>query len=609
MKVGATYTPDGRCEVAVWAPFARTVVVRFLAPDERTVTMQQGARGYWLTSVEGVAPGTRYLYCLDGELERPDPASSFQPEGVHGPSAVVDHTSFPWEDVSWQGVPLEELIMYEIHVGAFTQEGTFDAIVPRLGELAALGVNALEIMPVCQFPGERNWGYDGTYPYAVQNSYGGPDGLKRLVNECHKRGIVVILDVVYNHLGPEGNYIRDFGPYFTDKYRTPWGSALNFDDEYSDEVRNFFLENALYWLRDYRIDALRIDAVHGITDMSAKPFLQELAEEVANFSSEAGREFFLIAESDLNDTRLIRPRELGGYGMNAQWNDDFHHCVHGLLTGETKGYYVDFGKTGHLVKAMREGFVYSGEYSVYRKRRHGNSSKDIPAGRFIVFSQNHDQVGNTMFGERLTSLLRLEGIKVAAGAVLFSPYIPLLFMGEEYGEETPFLYFVSHTDPSLVEAVRQGRKEEFRAFSWKGEPPDPQNRETFLASKLNWERRGSGHHRVLLDFYQHLIEVRKTTPALSRLDKRSLNVRASEDDKVVFMQRGDNDRAVFCVLNFGLAAWTTGSFLPGGLWRKIFDSAETRWNGPGSLSPEIVSGEGVLTVREQSLVLYRKELV
>src|SRR4030066_1209493 len=320
------------------------------------------------------------------------------------------------------------MIMYEIHVGTFTPEGTFDAVILRLDELSVLGINTIELMPVAQFPGERNWGYDGTYPFAVQNSYGGPEGLKILINECHKKGMAVILDVVYNHFGPEGNYLWDYGPYFTDRYKTPWGQAINYDDLYSNEVRNFFIENALHWFKNYHFDALRLDAIHGIFDFSAKAFLQELAEKVEEFSSSEGKKYYLIAESDLNDSRVIRPGNMGGYGIDAQWCDDFHHAVHTLLVHENKGYYVDFGETEHLVKSFREGFVYSGQYSEYRKRNHGNSSRDCPAEQFIVFTQNHDQVGNRMFGERLSNLVSFESLKLAAGAVLLSPYIPLLFM-------------------------------------------------------------------------------------------------------------------------------------------------------------------------------------
>ncbi|MFH1703950.1 MAG: alpha-amylase family glycosyl hydrolase, partial [Nitrospirota bacterium] len=359
MKIGAYYLGNGKCKFVVWAPFLDQVQVKFASLHKKNISMEKDTKGHWKTVVENVFPGTRYLYILGDKTEKPDPASHFQPEGVHGPSQIVDHSAFDWEDSKWKGIPLSEMIMYELHVGTFTSKGTFESIIPRLDGLLDLGINAIEIMPVSQFSGDRNWGYDGVYPFAVQNSYGGPEGLKRLVNECHKKGIAVILDVVYNHLGPEGNYLWDYGPYFTGKYKTPWGIAINFDDAYSNEVRDFFIENALHWFKNYHIDALRLDAIHGISDLSAKPFLQELAEKVEEFSLQEGRKFYLIAESDLNDSMVIKPRELGGYGIDAQWCDDFHHCLHTLVTGESQGYYVDFGKLEYLVKSLREGFVYS----------------------------------------------------------------------------------------------------------------------------------------------------------------------------------------------------------------------------------------------------------
>jgi maltooligosyltrehalose trehalohydrolase len=499
--------------------------------------------------------------------------------------------------------------MYELHVGTFTQEGTFDTIIPRLDEIRDVGINAIEIMPVAQFPGERNWGYDGVYIHAVQNSYGGPDGLKRLVNECHKKGTAVILDVVYNHLGPEGNYLWDYGPYFTKKYKTPWGEAINFDGAYSDEVRTFFIENALHWFKNYHIDALRLDAVHSIFDMSAKPFLQELAETVEEFSREEGREFHLIAESNLNDTKVIRPREFGGYGIHSQWSDDLHHSLHTLLTGEDEGYYVDFGKVEQLVKSFNEGFVYSGQHSRFRKRRHGNSSKDRPAHQFVVFSQNHDQIGNRMLGERLSNLISFEGLKLAAGVVILSPYVPLLFMGEEHGEESPFLYFVSHFDPDLIEAVRRGRKEEFESFNWKGEPPDPQSVETFLRSKINWKKRKEGKNKVLLDFYKRLIELRKKIPALSELNKDNLDVWGLEEEKIMFMRRwkDGSESHVFSVFNFNKSDMSFRTYLPEARWKKVLDSSEKLWNGPGILLPDELNSGDEITIRELSMALYERE--
>jgi maltooligosyltrehalose trehalohydrolase len=607
MKIGSNYLGEGRCEFVVWAPFLNKVDLKIVSTEKRIFSLRKDKKGYWETVVEGVFPGTLYFYSLDGERERPDPASLFQPQGVHGSSQVIDHGSFKWEDGNWAGIPLSEMIIYELHVGAFTPEGTFDAVIGRLHDLAALGINAIEIMPVAQFPGERNWGYDGVYHFAVQNSYGGPEGLKRLVNECHKKGVAVILDVVYNHLGPEGNYLWDYGPYFTDKYKTPWGTAINFDDAYSNEVRNFFIENALHWFKNYHIDALRLDAIHGISDLSAKPFLQGLAEKVEEFSLKEGRKFYLIAESDLNDSRVIKPRELGGYGIDAQWCDDFHHCLHTLVTGESQGYYVDFGKLEYLVKSLKEGFVYSGQYSEYRKRNHGNSSKDRPAEQFIVFSQNHDQVGNRMFGERLASLISFESLKLVAGTVLLSPYIPLLFMGEEYGEDSPFLYFVNHSDRGLIEAVREGRREEFKSFFWKEEPPDPQAVETFLKSKINWEKREKDNHKVLLRFYKNLIKLRREIPALSNLSKENLDVCGIEDKRVLLIKRWKDESEVFCIFNYNNNDAKIIIPLIKGIWKKILDSSDKIWKGLGTYLPKRITQDEEITVRSQNLALYMKE--
>jgi maltooligosyltrehalose trehalohydrolase len=615
MKIGANYLGDGKCEFVVWAPFLEKIELKVILPVETRhavsplLPMEKEKSGYWRIIVNNISPETLYLYRLEGKKERPDPVSHFQPNGVHEPSQVVDHASFEWQDENWNGIPLSELVMYELHVGTFTQEGTFDTIIPRLDEIRDVGINAIEIMPVAQFPGERNWGYDGVYIHAVQNSYGGPDGLKRLVNECHKKGTAVILDVVYNHLGPEGNYLWDYGPYFTKKYKTPWGEAINFDGAYSDEVRTFFIENALHWFKNYHIDALRLDAVHSIFDMSAKPFLQELAETVEEFSREEGREFHLIAESNLNDTKVIRPRELGGYGIHSQWSDDLHHSLHTLLTGEDEGYYVDFGKVEQLVKSFNEGFVYSGQHSRFRKRRHGNSSKDRPAHQFVVFSQNHDQIGNRMLGERLSNLISFEGLKLAAGVVILSPYVPLLFMGEEHGEESPFLYFVSHFDPDLIEAVRRGRKEEFESFNWKGEPPDPRSVETFLRSKINWKKRKEGKNKVLLDFYKRLIELRKKIPALSELNKDNLDVWGLEEEKIMFMRRwkDGSESHVFSVFNFNKSDMSLRISLPERRWKKVLDSSEKMWNGPGILLPDELNSGDEITIRELSMALYERE--
>lgn len=608
MKIGADYLGDGKATFTVWAPLLKKVELELFSPQIQVFPMEKDEKGYWKTLVKNLSRGTLYLYKLEGKRSRPDPASSFQPRGVHGPSQVIDHKLFTWEDENWRGIELSEMIIYEIHVGTFTPEGTFEAITPRLDELKALGINVIEIMPIAQFPGERNWGYDGVYPFAVQNSYGGPDAFKNLVNECHKKGIAVALDVVYNHLGPEGNYLWEYGPYFTERYKTLWGQAINFDDAYSNEVRNFFIENGLYWFREYHVDALRIDAIHGVFDLSAKHFLQELVENVEEFSVNDKRKLYLIAESDLNDARVIRSRELGGYGIDAQWCDDFHHCLHTLLTGEKQGYYLDFGRVDHLIKSIREGFVYSGEHSPYRKRKHGNSSKDRPAHQFVVFSQNHDQIGNRMLSERLSNLVSFEALKLAAGVVLLSPYVPLLFMGEEYGEEAPFFYFVSHSDPALIEAVRKGRKEEFLSFNWKGEPPDPQNLQTFLQCKLKWERRTEGTHKVLLNFYQQLIKLRREIPALRHLSKSNLEVSGVEGDKVVSLRRWHKEDHVLCIMNFSEKDRDFNVTPSEAKWTKTLDSSDRKWRGTGPTTPDMIVERHALLLKPFNLVLYEGKL-
>ena len=522
-SLGATYLGDGRCRFRVWAPFAESVQVRLLDTPERRIPLEPSSWGYYQAVVDGVAPGSLYFYRLNETKERPDPASRSQPQGVHGPSQVID-PGFPWEDHGWAGLPLQRYIIYELHVGAFTPEGTFDAVIAHLEELQDLGVTAIELMPVAQFPGRRNWGYDGVDLFAAQDSYGGPEGLKRLVNACHKQGLALVLDVVYNHLGPEGNYLGDFGPYFTEKYRTPWGAALNLDGPQSDEVRHFFIENALSWTAEFHIDALRLDAVHAISDNSPQPFLEDLTEAVHQQAEDLNRRVYVIPESSDNNVRLLLPRELGGYDMDAQWNNDFHHALHTLLTPDRTGYYQDYGQIQDLARAFAEGYVYSGQYSRYRQRSHGTSSHQAPASKFVVFSQNHDEVGNRVQSDRLSQRVSFEALKLAAGVVLLSPFIPLLFMGEEYGETAPFYYFVEHSDPNLAEAVRRGRREEFAAFAWQGEPPDPQDEATFLRSKLNHTLRHQEQHGRLWEFYKELIRLRNELPALAYLSQKDTEV-------------------------------------------------------------------------------------
>lgn len=604
VEIGARYAGEGRCEFIVWAPQAHEVAVRLVSPEIRMIPMERDEWGYWRAKAERLTPGALYFYRINNDEDRPDPASHFQPLGVHGPSAVVAHDEFEWSDQAWTGVPQERLVIYELHTGVFTPEGTFDAVIPRLPELRALGVTAIELMPVAEFPGERNWGYDGVYPFSAHHAYGGPEGLKRLVNACHEAGLAVILDVVYNHLGPEGNYLWRFGPYFTGKYQTPWGSALNFDDAWSDGVRNYFIENALHWLGVYHMDGLRLDAVHAIRDTSARHFLQELAERTAEFSERRGRKFLLLAESDSNDPRFLRPKEMGGFGLDAQWLDDFHHSLLTLLTEDRNGYYGDYGKVAHYVKAVRDGFVYSGEYSNHRRRRHGASSADRPGSQFVVFARNHDQAGNRMLGERLSKLVSFDALKLAAGAVSLSPFIPLLFMGEEYAEEAPFLYFVSHGDAELIRAVREGRKAEFKAFQWAGEPPDPQAVETFLRSKLDWDRRNHGRGRALREFYRELLRLRRETPALAALDKNSLEIHGREEPRLVLLRRWSAESQVFLVMNFDRREAKFNAPPPYGGWKKLLDSADEEWEGSGSFLPELIEKDQPLIINGLSFAVY-----
>jgi maltooligosyltrehalose trehalohydrolase len=608
--LGAIDLGNGRCRFRVWAPAAERVEVEIQGPQSRFLSLEPSGDGYFSAEGQGVGPGDYYLIHLDGKEGRPDPASRFQPEGVHGPSMVVDR-SFAWTDADWQGLPLPAFVFYEIHVGTFTTEGSFEAVIPHLDRLRDLGVTAIEIMPVGQFPGSRNWGYDGVQLFAVQNSYGGPEGLKRLVDACHERGLAAVLDVVYNHLGPEGNYLSELGPYFTARYKTPWGLALNYDGPNCDPVRAFFIENALHWIAEYHFDGLRLDAVHAIADASERPFLQELGTAVRELADRLGRPVYLFPESDLNTLLFLRPADRGGCGHHAQWTDDFHHCLHTLLTGERSGYYQDFGSLAQMAKAMDGGFVYTGQPSAYRRRRHGVPADEIEAWRHIVCAQNHDQVGNRMHGERLTGLVSFESLKLAAGAVILSPFLPLLFMGEEYGEPAPFLYFVSHSDEDLVESVRTGRKEEFSGFLWQGEPPDPQAVETFERSRLHQSLRELGRHRVLEDLYRKLLQLRKTAPALAHLAKDAVTATPLEDRNLLLVRRFRPGPAavseVLIVLSFADERSEPARLqIPEGNWIKVLDSADERWGGPGGRIPESVEKGGEILVAPRSVAVLER---
>jgi maltooligosyltrehalose trehalohydrolase len=575
-RLGAHALGDGRTSFTVWAPAPSRVLLRASTPEGRDVQMTRDACGYWRAVVDDVSPGDRYVYVLDGRdldgVERADPASRAQPEGVDGPSAVVD-PSFAWTDDAWRNPSLDRYVIEEIHVGTFTPEGTFADAARELGALRDVGITAVEVMPIAEFPGARNWGYDGVLPYAAHHAYGGIDGFRAFVDAAHGLGMAVILDVVYNHLGPEGNHLRDFGPYFTDRYRTPWGDALNFDGPGSDDVRHYFVENAWWWVEGAHVDALRLDAVHAIVDPSAHPFVQELAETVHARAAAAGRLVHVIAESAANDARVIRRVEAGGFGCDAQWNDDFHHALHTLLTGERYGYYEDFGSLDDLARAYTDGYVYEGRYSRFRGRRHGSPSRGLPGSRFVVFAQNHDQVGNRMVGDRLSASLPPEALRLAAAAVLLSPFVPLVFQGDEYGERAPFPYFVSHSDPALVDAVRRGRAEEFAGFAWEGEPPDPQSDETLGSAVLRGDAPSSDAD-AMRAWYRALLDIRASVPAFAALDPSACEVSTHPDARTLAVRRRAGDGVGVLVLHFGEDDVDVRVPLPAGRWSVLAGDAD-----------------------------------
>jgi maltooligosyltrehalose trehalohydrolase len=550
LRLGARVLTGG-VELRVWAPHRQSVDVVILGDPEQRLPLEPEAHGYFSARIEGLAPGSDYYYLLDGDARRPDPASRHQPRGVHGPSRIVDPSEHAWTDAAWAGRSLEDYVIYEAHIGTFTREGTFDAAIERLPDLAELGVTALEIMPVAAFPGERNWGYDGAYLFAPQHSYGGPSGLKRLVEACHAHGLAVVLDVVYNHLGPEGNYLGEYGPYFTDRYQTPWGSALNYDGADSDGTRRLVLDNALFWLREYHVDALRLDAIHGIYDFSAQHLLAEMQELVEAESASLGRPLHLIAESDLNDVRVIAPRGEGGFALAAQWSDDFHHSAWTVLGGGRHGYFADFGRVADLAKALEEGFVYDGRRSEFRRRRHGSSAARRPGRQLVVYVQNHDQVANASQGRRIAQRLDSARERLAAVLLVTAPNTPLLFMGQEYGETNPFHYFVDHGDTHLLEAVRDGRRREMEEMGFGDEFADPTSADTFERSKLDWSRRDREPHARLLSLYRELLVLRRDHAALKNDAPGSRRARWDDEARWLVLERTDGaEGRVIIVFNF-----------------------------------------------------------
>jgi maltooligosyltrehalose trehalohydrolase len=607
--LGASVLKEGT-RFRVWAPKAEKVSLLLLSGKAAgSLAMEQEEKGYFSITVPGVGDGEPYMYQLDDGPAHPDPASRYQPSGVDEASQVVDPSLFSWQDHAWSGIPLEEYRIYEIHVGTFTGEGTFEAVIQHLDYLLDLGITALEIMPVSQCPGTRNWGYDGVHPYAPQNSYGGPDGMKRLIDACHRKGLAVILDVVYNHLGPEGNHIAEFGDYFTGKYRTPWGGAINFDGPDSDQVLDFFFNNALYWIHEFHMDALRLDAVDWIFDQTPRPFLQRLSEAVRLLRENYGRRLYLFAENDTNDPRLTNSPDFCGQGIDTQWCDNFHHALRTLLTGETTGYYEDFGQFSQMVKAYQEGFVYTGEYSRYRRRRHGAPIKEPPGTNFVVFAQNHDQVGNRKCGDRLSEKQQVDKLLLAAGVVILSPYIPLLFMGEEYGERAPFHYFVDHSDQELIEAVRKGKHEEHASGICEGEIPDPSAEATFLESKLKLSLKNEGEHAIIFAFYRKLFTLRSRLPALHIIPRNQMEIAGHQQQKVLSIRREAGGTAALCLFSFSNMQEELTLTLPKGNWEKILDSSDHKWRGSGEVSPGVISvtepgADNLITVNPFNVLVY-----
>lgn len=599
-KIGVNFSDNGIATAVVWAPKAEAVAIHI--NDEEKIPLKKGEYGYWEAETSEIKPGDRYKVVLNNDKELPDPASLSQPDGVHKHSEAIDLSKFDWHH-DWENLPLKDYIIYELHTGTFTEEGSFEGIEKKLDYLKELGITAIEIMPVAQFPGERNWGYDGVLPYAVQRSYGGVRGLQHLVDACHSKGLAVILDVVYNHVGPEGNYLSEFGEYFTDKYHTPWGKAVNYDDAWSDAVRRYVIENVLMWFRDFHIDALRLDAVHAIKDLSPVHLLREIKDNVDRLMEQTGRTHYLIAECDLNDTRFINKVSDGGYGMDAQWIDEFHHSLRVAAGEERTGYYSDFDGIAHLAKAYKDAYVYDGQFSPHRHKHFGVKADNNPGHQFVVFSQNHDQVGNRMLGERSSVLISFEMQKLMAGTVLVSPFLPMLFMGEEYSEPHPFMYFISHTDEQLVEAVRKGRKAEFAAFHIQGEAPDPQSEETFNKSKLQWDLLGKEPHRTMFRYYQTLIKLRKELPAFRELSRQQLDVSVNEEKQTIALHRWHEGQHVLCLMNFSKDQQRVSVSAHEQLWRKILDSADPIWRGPESAQSTADGGTEII-IQPESILIY-----
>jgi maltooligosyltrehalose trehalohydrolase len=579
--LGASVLP-GAVAFRVWAPRCQAVDVVVDGRAIEALVPREG--GLFEAKLEGIAEGVRYKYRLDGTRFRPDPVSRFQPEGIHGPSVVIDPTRFVWTDQEFVGHAPVELVFYEIHVGTFTPAGTFEAVIPHLARLVDLGITALELMPVAEFPGSRDWGYDGVHLFAPHSTYGGPRGLRRLVDACHARGLSVFLDVVYNHLGPEGNYLAEYGPYFTDRYSTPWGPAVNFDGPGSEGVRRHVTENGRMWVSEFHIDGFRLDAVHAIHDAGPVHILTEFADAVRGEAARVGRRVHVVAESHDNDRRLVLPTSAGGLGLDAVWSDDFHHAMHRALTGETEGYYADFAGDHHIARVITQGFSFQGEASAYWGRPRGTPSADLSGDHFVIFLQNHDQVGNRPQGERLGVLLSFEAVKLAAGLLFATPALPLIFMGEEYGETARFQFFTSFLDKNLAEAVRRGRADELARFAWRATGSDPNAPNTFVSSRLNHSLAGAPRHRGLREYYRRWLTLRRTHPALGAAGKELTRVTLDADGAVltVFRAAATGDE-VKLVAN--LTPKTQAITLEAPAWRVLLDSDAEIFGGSGAAVP------------------------
>ncbi len=605
MTLGATYLGQERCLFRVWAPYRKQAAVRLLESPGRPWPLTRDDRGYWSGEISPVKPGALYELVLDGQETYPDPASAWQPQGVFGPSAVVDH-DFAWTDQAWCNPPLKDYIIYECHIGTFSAQGTFQSALTNLPYLKDLGITAIELMPVAAFSGRYNWGYDVVFPFAVHQDYGGPQGLKTFINACHQHGLAVILDVIYNHFGPEGNILEAFGPYFTAKYPSFWGKAVNFDDQDAQGARNLVKENALYWARHFHVDGLRLDAVQAIFDQSAYPILAEVKDALAQFSTQQQRPVHVIAESDLNASIITSPKQEGGWGLDAAWCDDHHHAWHAFLTGEHSGYYQDFGAWDQVKATLAQGFWFQGQFCQHRQKHLGDFVHPMNPRQLVIYVQNHDMVGNRLQGERLSTLVAWPWLYVLAAATLLSPFVPLLFMGEEYGETNPFLFFVDHASPLLRQAVRAGRRKELGPFNWKGEPPDPYAQETFERSKLDWSKLTRSGHEGLYRFYKQLISLRKQFRLQELNNQQDRQILSCATGPVVSVVQEGPAGPLAMVINAGADEVTWSVPWPQGIWEKVLDSHDFDGGRRSSLLPNRMEASTELTWPAASVAVYTK---